>query len=455
MGNYLKLSNNEVYDELVVTALENEYEYTVIVNTYGVIVFMSKAYREFCNAPDPIGKHVTEVIENTRMHIVLKTGIAEIGRIQSINNQKMLASRIPITKDGKIIGAFGRVMFKDINELFDMFEKVNNYEEHLRYYKDQLEQQSAAKYSFDDIVGVSENITTLKNMLEKVAQTDSTVLITGESGTGKELFAHSIHRASKRSMKPFVKINCAAIPPGLLEEELFGYSSVISGDKRFGKFELADEGTLFFDEIAELPLEIQSRLLRVIQDKEIDVVGFGRKKPINVRIIASTYRNIEEEVKRGTFRNTLFYRLNVIRADIDPLRERKEDVETLANHLLEKISGEMGIYCKGFSEKAMRSLVDYDWPGNTRELRSVVEGALNFLDKSQIIGERQISFFVRSPTPLERRNHGNLDKTIRLVEKRIIADTYAKCNRNKKRTAEILGISRTTLYQKLEEMKIK
>ena len=203
-------------------------------------------------------------------------------------------------------------------------------EKEIKYYKDQLKKQKSAKYSFSNIIGESKSLMEVKNICQRAAMSDSNVLIMGESGTGKELFAHAIHNASDRASGPFVKINCAAIPSELLESELFGYEGgAFTGAKKegkVGKFELANGGSIFLDEIGDMPLQMQVKLLRVLQEREIERIGSTKTRPINVRIISATNKNLEEEVKSGNFREDLYYRLNVMSVNIEPLRKRKDDI---------------------------------------------------------------------------------------------------------------------------------
>ena len=282
----------------------------------------------------PEGKHVTEVIENTKLHDIVKTGKTQIGEIQIIKGQQVIASRLPIIKDNKIIGAIGKVIFKDITDFYDMSKKIITMEKEIKYYKDQLKKQKSAKYSFSNIIGESKSLMEVKNICQRAAMSDSNVLIMGESGTGKELFAHAIHNASDRASGPFVKINCAAIPSELLESELFGYEGgAFTGAKKegkVGKFELANGGSIFLDEIGDMPLQMQVKLLRVLQEREIERIGSTKTRPINVRIISATNKNLEEEVKTANFREDLYYRLNVMSVNIEPLRKRKDDIRPFA-----------------------------------------------------------------------------------------------------------------------------
>jgi len=283
---------------------------------------------------------------------------------------------------------------------------------------------------------------------------DSNVLIMGESGTGKELFAHAIHNASDRASGPFIKINCAAIPSELLESELFGYEGgAFTGAKKegkIGKFELANGGSIFLDEIGDMPLQMQVKLLRVLQEREIERIGSSKIRPINVRIISATNKNLEEEVKVGNFREDLYYRLNVMSVNIEPLRKRKDDIRPLAKALVKKLSNQMGVYVDSISEKAMISLEKYDWPGNIRELENVIERSINLLDSDRIIKVSTLPIHITQSHKTHIYISGStLKEQLYDVEKNIILECLAENQGNKQKTANDLDMSRTSLYQKL------
>jgi transcriptional regulator with PAS, ATPase and Fis domain len=442
--------------EVLDTILNTVNECLVAVDENGVVTMMSKAYKKFIDRYDVEGKHVTEVLENTRMHIVVQTGIQEIGEIQQINGNKMIAMRIPIIKDGKVVGAVGKVMFKDISSFYSLSQKINSLEKKIQYYKQELGKERKSKYEFDDIIGTSEEINNVKEMGIKVAKRDSNVLIYGESGTGKELFAHSIHSASKRSFAPFIKVNCAAIPAQLLESELFGYDEgAFTGAKKGGKkgkFELANKGTILLDEIGDMPMEMQVKLLRVIQEKEIERVGGNFLKNIDVRIIASTNKDLEKSIKTGEFREDLYYRLNVMKIRIPPLRERKADIVGLSNFLLKKVASKFEIYVEGISRDAMQYLENYNWPGNIRELENVIERALNLMDCELFITPIQLpDRIANQKKKYSNKGNSDLKEIIELVEKEIIEEKLKINSGNKNKTAKQLGISRVGLYKKIEK----
>lgn len=285
----------------------------------------------------------------------------------------------------------------------------------------------------------------------KAARSNASILISGESGTGKEVLARYIHRNSTRNENPYIAINCAAIPENLLESELFGYEKgAFTGAEKFkpGKFELADKGTLVLDEIGDMPLHLQAKILRVLQEKEVDRLGGKKAIPVDVRVISLTNKNIQEKIKDKTFREDLLFRLNVVEFDIPPLRERSEDIQFMAGYFLGMYENESGKQDLKFSKKAMEKLLGYRWPGNVRELQNVIQRTTIFCENSEI-KEEDISFKTYS---LPSESSASTDiMTVAEMEKDLILRTLEKTSNNKSRAAEILGISSRTLRNKLKE----
>ena len=439
--------------EILKTIINNDSDGLLIVDENSVITMISKSYSDFLgmSQENAIGKHVTEVIENTRMNIVIETREPETAQLQKIKGSYMIASRTPIIKNGKLIGAFGKVLFRNVRELNNLNNKIKNMEKELQTYKTHLTQLNVATYSFDDIIGQSETIYAAKNIGRKAAQTHSNVLILGESGTGKELFAHAIHLASERSYAPFVKVNCGAIPSGLLESELFGYEGgSFTGAKKegkAGKFELANGGTIFLDEIGDMPLHMQVKLLRAIQEKEVDKIGSIGSKKIDVRIIAATNKNLEKSMHDGNFRQDLYYRLNVVTIYIPALRERKDDILLIANSLIKKLSKDLNKNVIGISKDSEYFLKNYHWEGNIRELENILERAINMIEDSDIISPRDLPEKI---TGIEEKIViKSLEETMASSEKQAIIDALKSADGNKTRTAKSLEIGRTSLYEKL------
>ena len=443
---------------LLETMLAAPDELIVVVNKNGYIENMSQAYGDFLGiqVQNAIGRHVTEVIENTRMDIVVKTGVPETGETQDIHGEKMIATRIPIRKNGMVIGAYGRVLVRNTRELHMLHDKLSSIEMELNMYKRTFEKINTAKYTVDDIIGDCSIMQDLKDSVRKVAKTNSNVLIMGESGTGKELFAHSIHAGSMRRKAPFVCVNCGSIPEQLIESELFGYEEgAFTGARKGGKiglFPAAHGGTIFLDEIGELPLPMQVRLLRVLQDREIQRVGSNVREKVNVRVVAATNRNLYQMVKKGEFRSDLYYRLNVVTLHLPLLRERKEDLPLLIQMILSKISKKESLGAIEISREAMDHLLRYDWPGNVRELENVLERAINFTDAGEKIKAKNLP--ERITGSMVSRTVMPLKELMENTEKDAIKDALLRCRNCKAKAANELGISRTTLYEKMMKYEI-
>lgn len=449
-------NNSEVKmnsDFLLEMILSDTNELLVFVDKDGIIVEISEAYAEFLKIKrrDAIGKHVSSVIENSRMHIVIKTGKAEIEATQKIRGKNMIANRIPVYHNEKIVGAFGRVVFRDTAELYSLFERIHEMEAELNYYKKNFHKTNQSKYTLQDIIGTSSVMRELKSNIKKIAQNNSNILILGESGTGKELYAHAIHNESNRKGKPFICLNCASIPGELLESELFGYEEgAFTGAKKGGKMgmiQAANGGTIFLDEIGDLPAPMQVKLLRVLQEKEIKKIGSNISEMVDVRIISATNQNLEALIDEGKFRSDLYYRLNVVRITIPPLRHRREDIPGLVYHFIGNLSKkkEMSVY--DITDKAMSLLMYHDWKGNVRELENIVERAANFVGEDGVIRPEHLP---PKFTENERKvKIAPLNQTMEEYEKQVLLNSLLNCNGNKARAAKLLGISRTTLYEKL------
>lgn len=450
----------QVKDELEALSLLNTImdatdDRIVYVNKDGIIELLSKSYADFLKvkAEEAIGKHVREVIENTRMDVVIKTGIPEIAQLQKIRGKNMIATRIPLFVNGKVTGAVGRVLFRNFDELNELYLKVYSIEKELNLYRDEFKRLNSASYTLESIISENSEMNRLKEMTQRVANTNSNVLILGNSGTGKELFAHAIHNNSKRRKAPFIKVNCGAIPFELLESELFGYEEgSFTGAKKggkIGKFKAADGGTIFLDEIAELPLNMQVKILNVLQDREIEKIGSVESERVDVRVVAATNKNLEEMVDKGTFRLDLYYRLNVLNLRIPDLSERKDDIPVLANYLVKKISSAENIYVEKISSRAMELLMRYDWPGNVRELENILERAIIFLDEDTKIMTRHLPSKITGMVGVE--SVSSLEDTMNKVEKEVLINSLILSKGNKTKAAETLKISRTSFYQKIQK----
>lgn len=438
--------------DIIETIIENAFEWLVVVDREGRIIYINHNYCEFLevNREETIGRHVTEVIENTRMHIVAETGREELADLQYIKGNYMIANRVPILRNGEVLAAFGTVFFRDTQEWMKMDSHVKSLLTRMQPYMQKID--SGVKYSLDDILGNSKQIMSLKEKVKMVSNSDISILVRGESGTGKELFAHSIHQLSSRSQKPFVKVNCGAIPENLLESELFGYEEgAFTGAKKGGKkgkFQLADGGTLFLDEIGDMPLNMQVKLLRALQDGEIEAIGSTKPVSVDVRIIAATNRPLESMIEDKHFREDLFYRINVVPFSVPPLRERSEDLDLLISFFIEKVTNRLGKRIAGISADVTAILKSYSWPGNIRELENVIEAAVHLTAGEQITLD-SLPDYLQTQNVLYHFSNKNLKDILEETEKMVLRQSLERNYEDKGLMAKELGISRSTLYEKL------
>ena len=432
----------------------------MITDPEGKIIFFSKTYGNFLgiNPEEAIGKHCSEVVENSRMHIVAKTGIPEIDQPHRIKGQDMVVQRTPIEMDGRRVAVYGQVMFKDVRDVHALSRKLNLLESKVELYEKELESLRSSKYNINHIVGKSERMTELKKLALKAARTHAPVLLMGESGTGKELFAHAIHFASDRKSYPFIRLNCAAIPKDLLEAELFGYEPGAftgAGTKaKPGKFELALHGSIFLDEIGDLPLEMQPKLLRVLEEKETERLGGIHPIKGDFRLITATHEKLEHLVEQGKFRKDLYYRLNVIPIQIPPLRERKEDIPIIAEHLVHTFNKELGMNVTKISPEVLAVFENFDWPGNVRELGNVIERIMYSVD-GDTIQLQHLPIFLLTMGKRPNVQQTTLIKQLREeMEREALIHAMKISGDNKKKAAKLLGIHRTALYKKMKKLNI-
>ena len=321
-----------------------------------------------------------------------------------------------------------------------------------------LKKEIQRNFDFENIVGKSTAIQKIYDMIHTVAETDSTVLISGNSGTGKELVARALHFKSKRKNKPFIAVNCGAISENLIESELFGHKKgAFTGaitDKE-GYMKAADGGTLFLDEISEMPPQLQVKLLRALQEKEYTPVGTTLSLPVNVRFIATTNRDLKEEVKAGRFREDLYYRLNVIDINLPSLKEREEDIPLLADHFLNKYRNDLKKNIKGIDSEAMRALINYEWRGEVRELENIIERAVIFCKEEFITLKDLPQIFRPNSEVIDFTISGSLEEATKKFEREIILKALAANEYNKEKAAEVLQVGLSTLYRKLKELDIK
>lgn len=405
-----------------------------------------------------LGRQVDEVLPNTRLKEVMKKGKRELNQLMTINGTLVSTNRIPIIVDGEVMGAVAT--FQDVKALQDSEQKI----------RIKLHQKGLfAKYNFEDIIGNSYKLRENISLAKKFARSDATILIQGETGTGKELFAQSIHNASLRAEGPFVAVNCGSLPRNLLEAELFGYvEGAFTGASKGGKmglFEMAHGGTIFLDEIGEMPVETQVQLLRVLQEKEIRRIGSDRVTPVNIRVITATNRDLYKEIQEKGFREDLYYRLNVLNIVIPPLRERRADIIPIGLKLFDGYADTGQAEDILFVKQLLEKLRDYDWPGNVRELGNMMERAYVLLSQKEeyeFVDKYIQSYLKISPT--EKRTDagdvkagqmsdesGNLENW----EMENIVQALKKNHLEITKTAEDLGISRSTLWRKIKKYNIQ
>jgi PAS domain S-box-containing protein len=438
------------------TILDYAYEGITVIDENEKIIYFNNANSTMLGIEpkDAIGKNISEVLPHSRLPIVLQTGVPEI-RSSSIEGENRIVNRIPIKKDGEIVGAMGMVLFKEIADLKELYRKLDLLESRVEYYRRELDDKWASKYTVNDIIGKSKEMLGLRSQMARVAKTDSTILITGETGTGKELFAHAIHNISDRRNEHFVRVNCASISKELLESELFGYEpGAFTGARKQGmpgKFELANVGTIFLDEISDMPVSMQAELLRVLQEKEVVRVGGTKPIRIDFRVIAATNQDLDKLVKENRFRQDLFYRLDVIRINLPPLRKIKNDIAPLSNYYAKKFGTVIGKPTIRISPDVLNIFEAYDWPGNTRELANVIEQSITSIRNDTIdlenLPPRLLSMSKGSISSLKAALREGKANT----EKEIILKALTMVNGNRAKAAKSLGIHRSGLYQKLRK----
>ncbi|MCM0650930.1 sigma 54-interacting transcriptional regulator [Clostridium swellfunianum] len=439
--------NERTKSELFTIILENAKEAIVAVDREGKITAFNKAAYKALNMPTAKkvnGYEISRVMPGLELSKVIKNGEEEAGIIDTINDTAIISTRVPIKAGTYKAGAV--ITFQNIDRIQEIESKIR---------KEMSSKGLVAKYSFGNIVGNSAILNKTIQTAFKYSQVDSNILIIGETGTGKELFAQSIHNASSRRLEPFVAVNCAALPENLLESELFGYvegafSGAIKGGKQ-GLFELAHKGTIFLDEVSEIPINLQAKLLRVLQEREIRKIGDHRVIPIDVRIVCASNIDLEERVREGKFRQDVLYRLNVLNLRIPALRERSEDTELIAKHFIEKYCRKFGKFIPELTCDAVKALSSYSWPGNIRELRNICERLVVFSEEEYITHQEvqellNINDSVNNIVPKEADVNAEDDIEIMLK-------LMKSMSLNKTEVAKILGISRTTLWRRLKEDK--
>ncbi len=454
-------SVTKLYETLKLV-MDNAYDGIIVVDEMSRISMVNNSSANFFrkNEKQILGKPVEELIKNTKVREVVKTGVPEINQLQFIEGTPYVVTILPVLRKGRVIGAVFKILFRHLEEVKELAEKLNSADQEIAYYKDKIDEKDDDGFGFEQIVTADPYFQKIKEESEIAARGASNILITGESGTGKELVAQAIHYSSPFAKGPLVKINCAAIPENLLESEFFGYApGAFSGAEKKGKkgkLVSAEGGTLFLDEIGDMSLTLQSKLLRVLQDRKFEPVGSNKTVKVNIRIIAATNQELENLVSEGQFRADLFYRLNVVNFHIPPLRERRYDINLLVHFFLEKYNRIFGSKIKKISGNARDILLNHHWPGNVRELENVIERGMNFALGESIEIESlplylrekdSVKTPVKNKTPQFQNEKLKDKKNIYEIEK--ILSAIEHTGGNKAKAAKMLGISRSWLYEKL------
>jgi PAS domain S-box-containing protein len=442
---------------LLEAVIESTADAISVADEFGTNIIVNPAYTRITGLPREavIGKDATvDIAEGESMHLkVLRTGkpVRNVRMKVGPAKKEVIVNVAPIMVDGRVRGSVG--VIHDISEIMALNEELAHARKLIRHLE--------ARYTWDDIVGKSPLIELAKDQARSAAETPATVLLLGESGTGKELFAHAIHNASNRKKGQFVRVNCAALAEDLLESELFGYeegafTGAVKGGKR-GLFEEAIRGTIFLDEIGDISLRLQRKLLRVLQEKEITRVGSTVPVFVDSRVIAATNVNLELKVKEGHFREDLYYRLNVLPIRIPPLRKVKEDIPLLAEHIIFKLNQSYGREVLKVSDGALKILLSYNWPGNVRELENVLGRAMiNILPSEQIIDEDDLPVFEcekvsQAVFNAEQGTLRTLDQVVSDAEKAAIMRALRETGGNRQKAAELLNTALRNLYYKIKK----
>jgi transcriptional regulator with PAS, ATPase and Fis domain len=453
----LKLAARSMFDVFARSAMG-----MMVVDRDHRVVWISDGYKSFLpalgfSAEDQfVGKRVEDVVPNTLMAQVIESGRPILVDLLSNKAGTFLVSRLPLRDDaGRVIGALGLVLMDHPETTMQpLMAKFTRLQGELDAARRQLAAQRRPKYTIASFVGASAAALEVKRQARRVATTDSTVLLQGETGTGKELLAQAIHAASARAAKPFVGVNIAAIPESLLEAEFFGvapgaYTGADTRKSRDGKFRVADGGTLFLDEIGDMPLALQSKLLRVLQEREVEPLGSNKVEPVDVRVVAATSRDLGAMVAAGQFRADLYYRLNVLPIALPPLRARRDDIEALAETLLDDIARRSGLPLRNLAPDALEALAAHDWPGNIRELRNVLEQAVLMHDELLLHAAQLPPLIARAAAPAGNAGVKPLPEQVADVERNAIAAALRATGGNRVAAARLLKMSRAALYDRL------
>lgn len=429
------------------------------INTEGTVLYLNEQCAKYIgvNLEWAMGRNILEVFPETRMMENMQINRPKIVFYHSFGAG--ISVNIPVFNKGERVGLLEYDVVQASEVLYELSDNYTKFlDEELHNLRREINELRGSKYSIDDILGQSDAIEKLKDDIRSAAASDATVLVYGETGTGKELVAHAIHNMSRRSKNKFVKMNAANLPESLAESELFGYEGgSFTGARKEGmkgKFEQAHKGTLFIDEINQMSYAVQPKLLRTLQENEIEKLGGEKSLHVDVRVIATTNQDMRKLVKKGEFREDLFYRLHVILIIVPPLRERKEDLPMLADHYIKKYSRAAGKTIRQVDDSVYKKLREYDWPGNIRELQNVLERAIAF-SKGGCVTANDIDITDKNEHKYDISSQNPIEDAKKNAEKELILQVLNDCGGNRTKTAEVLKISRPLLYQKMARLGIK
>ncbi|HST01605.1 MAG TPA: sigma 54-interacting transcriptional regulator [Usitatibacter sp.] len=442
--------------------LDRMCEGAIIVDRDARIAWISDKYAARLGLASPaqaLGRVVEDVIPNSLMREVVRSGEPIMLDIMQFGPDSFVVMRVPIKDErSRVIGGAGFMLYDKLANLHALVSKFQRLESQLADARRSLADARRVKYTFSSFVGSSPAAMEAKRQGRRAAQVDTTVLLLGETGTGKEVLAQAIHAASPRAHGPFIAVNVAAVPDAMLEAEFFGAAAgaLPGADRRArdGKFALADGGTLFLDEVGDMPMAMQAKLLRALQEKEVEPIGSNRVRKVEVRVIAASSVDLRRMVSMGTFRSDLYYRLSVLPIELPPLRERLTDLELLCDHILEEIALRSGRPQREITPTALAVLASYPWPGNIRELHNVLEQVALNSDNPRLTADEFTLALPRVPKAPRSgvRPRLRLADIVADAERSAIRSALAAAEGKKILAAELLGISRATLYQKLSDL---
>jgi len=441
--------------ELLFKILNNIHDVVLVIDFNTTIVFANEAYAKILGVPvaKVLGRRLDKIEPKAKPIEMLRTGESSYCRRNYLDSLSInvIGSTFPLYNGKKIIGCVS--IFKNINDVVELNRELNQTKGVAAYLKEQLELEAQLPNSFEEYIGRNCRLKETLKLAAKVAKTDTTVLILGESGVGKEVLARVVHNSSTRKNRPMIKVNCAAIPEDLIESELFGYEDgAFTGAKKggkLGKFELAHRGTIFLDEIGDMSLTMQAKLLRILQEKEFERIGGIRAIKVDIRVIAATNRNLEKMIEDGSFRRDLYYRLNIVPLMLTPLRERKDDILELAKVFLKQFAKELG-HELTLSPQAERLLKAYDWPGNIRELKNVLEHASIVCSNKVITANHLPAHIIPKKNYLSVKEKSyNIKEIVASVEKEVILSALKACNNNRTEALSILNPIGETVILKI------